>query len=203
MTVLIASVLGWGLVKSSSPARGPRGAGPTADRQENSSTQPQASPIFSPAHRSFADAVKDFFNWRPEPVQPIAYTHRVHLASGMQCTICHVGVDTGPDARIPGVAFCMTCHQAIAKDRPEVKKMAAFQARGEEIPWQRVYVYSAYAHVKFYHAPHVRAGVGCKVCHGDLKQQTVAVKSVDLNMGFCVDCHKQKKASIDCMTCHF
>lgn len=165
--------------------------------------QPQSSPVFTPAHRSVLDSIKDFFNWRSQPVQPIAYTHKVHLANGMQCTDCHTAVETGPVAGIPGVKLCMMCHQVIATDRPEIKKVAGYLARGEEIPWQRVYAYSPSAHVKFNHAPHIRAHVACASCHGDMTQQTVAVRAVNLTMGYCLNCHKQKKASIDCTTCHF
>jgi hypothetical protein len=31
----------------------------------------------------------------------------------------------------------------------------------------------------------------------------VAQRNVDLNMGFCVDCHREKQAPTDCLTCHF
>lgn len=97
----------------------------------------------------------------------------------------------------------MTCHQVIAPDQPEIKKVAAYLQRGEDIPWQRVYHYAPAAHLKFNHAPHIRAGVECTTCHGDLTQQTVAIRAVNLNMGYCIACHKQKKASVDCITCHF
>lgn len=159
--------------------------------------------VFTPAHRTVLDAFRDFFDMRRQPVQPIAYTHKVHLANGMQCLNCHTGVDTGPDATIPSVKLCMMCHQVIAADRPEIKKLTAYFQRGEDIPWQRVYDYSPEFHVKFNHAPHIRAGVECKVCHGDMTQQTVAVRKVDLTMGYCLDCHRQKKASTDCTTCHY
>ena len=149
-------------------------------------------------------AVEDYLDMHPEhPVQPIAYTHTVHLANGLQCVFCHVGVDQGPEAQIPGVTVCMTCHQVIAADRPEIKKIAAYQARGEEIPWVRVYNYSQSAHVRFNHAPHIRAQVACSTCHGDMTKQTTAERKVDMNMGFCIGCHKQKQVSIDCDTCHF
>ena len=164
---------------------------------------PPTSSVFTPAHRTLRDAVMDFFNRHPEPVQPIAFTHKVHLANGLKCEICHVGVDLGPEARIPGVNFCMTCHQVIATDKPEIQKLAAYQERGEDIPWQRVYDYSPSAHVKFNHAPHIRAAVGCETCHGDMRQRTVAVRTVNMTMGFCLDCHKLKKAPVDCTTCHF
>src|SRR5207248_6859085 len=163
----------------------------------------QGSATFTPAHRTALDAMRDFLGRRPAPVQPIAYTHKVHLAAGLQCLNCHTGADSGPDAQLPGVRFCMACHQIIAADRPEIKKLAAYLERGEDIPWQRVYNYTSYAHVKFNHAPHTRAGIDCKSCHGDMTKQTVAVRVIDLNMGYCLDCHKQKNASVDCLTCHY
>ena len=173
--------------------------------QDSSSPSPyeQGSGVFTPAHHTVAAAVKEFFGSRTKPQQPIAYTHKVHLANGLQCTDCHVGVDQGPDARIPSVNFCMTCHQVIATDKPEIKKLAGYKARGEDIPWQRVYGFEPSAHVKFNHAPHIRAGVDCAKCHGDLHTQTVAERKVDHTMGFCVECHRQNKASVDCITCHF
>jgi hypothetical protein len=162
------------------------------------------SGVFTPAHLTASAALKDFLDLHPEhPVQPIAYTHTVHLAKGLPCTFCHVGVDQGPEARIPGVKVCMSCHQTIATDRPEIKKIAAYQARGEEIPWVRVYNYSESAHVRFNHAPHIRAGVDCAACHSDLTKQTTAERKVNLNMGYCLSCHTQKKVSIDCETCHY
>jgi len=169
----------------------------------DTAAQGQSSDQFTPSHRTISGAIREFFYIRSKPVQPIAYTHKVHLGNGMQCTDCHVGVDQGPDARIPSVNFCMTCHQVIATDKPEIKKLAAYKARGEDIPWQRVYGFEPEAHVKFNHAPHIRAGVDCSVCHGDMRQQTVAERKVDHTMGFCIDCHKQKGASVDCVTCHY
>jgi Cytochrome c7 and related cytochrome c len=177
----------------------------TIPAQDSTAPSPydQESGVFTTAHRTVAAAVKEFFNGRNKPVQPIAYTHKVHLANGLQCAFCHAGVDQGPDARIPNVSLCMTCHQAIDVDNPEIKKIAAYKARGEEIPWQRVYGFEPSAHVKFNHAPHIRAGIDCAKCHGDLRTMTVAQRAVDHTMGFCVECHKQNNAPIDCVTCHF
>jgi formamidopyrimidine-DNA glycosylase len=169
--------------------------------------EPQApardAEVFTPSHRTVGDSVRDFLQWRRGPVQPIAFAHKVHLANGLECDNCHTGVAVGPQAVTPGVKFCMSCHMVIAADRPEIKKIAAFQARGEEIPWERVYDYSPSAHVRFNHAPHIRAEVPCGTCHGDMTKQTVAQRAVDLNMGYCINCHVQRKASIECSTCHF
>jgi hypothetical protein len=190
--IVLATAGVWALVQAALPARGPE------------IYRPANSGVFTPAHPTLMAAVSDFLNRHPaHPAQPIAYTHKVHLAKGLQCVNCHVGVDEGPDAVIPGVKFCMTCHQVIATDRPEIKKIAAYLARGEEIPWARVYDYSASAHVKFNHAPHISANVPCSTCHGDMTKQTTAEKVVNTNMGFCINCHQERKVSVDCLTCHY
>lgn len=174
-----------------------------AEQGAANAAQYPTAPVFTPAHRSLADTIRDFFGLHPTPVQPIAYTHKVHLANGMDCTNCHTNVESGPVAGIPSIKLCMMCHQAVATDKPEIKKMAALYARGEDIQWQRVYDYSPTAHVQFNHAPHVRAKVECAICHGDMRQRTVAVRTVNMDMGFCVNCHKLKKVSVECITCHF
>jgi hypothetical protein len=161
------------------------------------------SPVFTPAHETFFGAVKEYFLWQPTPVQPIAFNHRVHIEHDLQCTSCHVGVTQGPDAGIPSVSDCMACHQVIAADHPEIKKLAAYAAKGQEVPWQPVYWFYPSVHVKFWHEPHVRAGVSCAECHGDIAKETIALKTKDLNMKFCLTCHNAKGVSVDCTTCHY
>jgi hypothetical protein len=191
--LMVAGACAWALVM----------AIPTSHAGQANLSNYVSSGVFTTAHPSASRAVEDFIDFHPKhPVQPIAYTHTVHLAQGLQCEFCHVGVDKGPDARIPGVAVCMTCHQAIDVDNPEIKKIAAYADRGEDIPWVRVYNYSESAHVKFNHAPHIHAGVECASCHGDMTKQTTAERKINLNMGYCIDCHRQKQVSVDCDTCH-
>ena len=74
----------------------------------------------------------------------------------------------GPVAGIPGVRTCMICHQAIATDRPLIKQVAALDEKGIDLPWRRVYGYPRESHVRFNHAPHIRANVECSTCHGDI-----------------------------------
>ena len=160
--------------------------------------------VFTPAHRTAGGAIRDFFGVRPDARQPIAFPHSVHIAKGLTCTdYCHESAAKGPIAGLPSVKTCMICHDAIATDRPIIQQLTAYQKRGLDISWQRVYGYTAEAHVRFNHAPHVRANVECGACHGNVSQQTVAERVVDLSMGFCVKCHRSKNASNDCLTCHF
>ena len=162
-----------------------------------------SSAVFSPAHRTTADAARDFFAIRPAAVQPIPFPHKTHIAKKAVCADCHESADKGPIAGIPSVKTCMICHSQIATDRPLIKQVTGYADKGVEIPWQRVYGFTREAHVRFNHAPHIRASVDCKTCHGDLAAMTVAERAVDHNMGFCVNCHTERKASNDCQTCHF
>jgi hypothetical protein len=116
---------------------------------------------------------------------------------------CHAGAAQGPDAGIPSISFCMACHQVIAAQKPEIKKLTAYSDKGQDVPWQRVYWFYPVKHVRFRHSPHIRARVGCEECHGDLSQQTVAVRSKDLTMNFCLNCHWAKGVPVDCTTCHY
>jgi hypothetical protein len=136
-------------------------------------------------------------------VQPFDYSHQIHLEKELVCTDCHEGVERGPRAGLPSINTCMICHSQIATERPLIKTLADLQAKGIDLAWQRVYDYAPQAHVRFEHAPHIRAKVDCATCHGDMRQQSVAQRMVDMDMGFCVNCHKQRQASNDCLTCHY
>jgi hypothetical protein len=165
---------------------------------------PQASAaIYTPARATFGQAARDYFNIRPTAQQPIPFPHKTHIAKKAVCTDCHETVEKGPIAGIPSVKTCMICHDQIATDHPLIKQVASYSQKGIEIPWQRVYGFTHEAHVRFQHAPHIRANVDCAACHGDVANQTVAERVVDHNMGFCVNCHRQKGASNDCLTCHY
>ena len=189
IALIIATAAGGGLVACNvAPPRG-----------QAASTSP-----FTPAHRTTAEAVRDFFGVRPKAVQPIPFPHNVHVTKGVACTeYCHESATKGPVAGLPSLKTCMICHESIATDRPLIQQITAQAKRGIDMEWQRVYGYAAEAHVRFNHAPHLRAKVECSTCHGRIDQQTVAERNVDLKMGFCVDCHKSRQARNECLTCHF
>jgi hypothetical protein len=164
---------------------------------------PVSSAVFTPAHPTFTAAARDFFAIRPRAEQPIPFPHKTHIDKKAECVDCHESVEKGPIAGIPSVKTCMICHSQIATDRPLIKQVTSYSDKGIEIPWQRVYGFTRAAHVRFNHAPHIRANVACATCHGDVAKQTVAERSVNHSMGFCVSCHREKKASNDCLTCHY
>jgi Cytochrome c7 and related cytochrome c len=162
------------------------------------------APVFPPPRPSFAQAVREFIGSRPTEVsQPFPFSHQIHLSKGATCTDCHTAVEQGPRASLPSVNTCMICHSQIATDRPVIQQMTAMAEKGIDFNWNRVYNYFPESHVRFEHAPHIRAKVECSTCHGAQVEQTVARRAVDMDMGFCVNCHKQKQASNDCLTCHY
>jgi hypothetical protein len=164
-----------------------------------------SSPEFTTAHATFGVAARHFFNIKSTPQQPIDFPHKIHTADiGVGCTNCHLGVEKGPRAGIPSINVCMYCHEDLGDPAdPRIQTLRDHAKRNEDLPWQRVYGFSEETHVRFNHAPHIRAKVECATCHGDVTEMTVAQRVVDHTMGFCINCHKQKGASNDCLTCHY
>src|SRR5919198_2172555 len=94
-------------------------------------------------------------------VQPINFPHNVHVQQyKMDCQYCHAGARRSEYAGLPSVTRCMGCHKITAADRPEIKKLADYAAKGQPIPWVRVYKVPEY--VYFPHKAHVRAGLKCQ-----------------------------------------
>ena len=49
-----------------------------------------------------------------EPVQPIAYSHRLHAGElQIPCQYCHSGAASSRHAGIPAASTCMNCHQFV------------------------------------------------------------------------------------------
>jgi hypothetical protein len=189
-----ASAVGCGYIDTSEPP--PPLAGPGLPGESHA--------VLTTARPNLRAALDDFLVRRPDPVQPIEFPHVIHVGKGIGCTeYCHESVTTGPVAGLPSVRTCMICHNAIATDRPRIKRITQMRMEGKDLAWQRVFDYPAASHVKFNHAPHIRKEIQCETCHGPIGQQTVAQRNVNLTMGTCVSCHKERQASIECLTCHF
>jgi hypothetical protein len=135
------------------------------------------------------------------PQQPIFFSHRVHAGvKEIDCRFCHSYVDRSHNAGIPPVSKCFSCHQYIIPQHPQIVKERWHLETKTPVPWVRVYYVPD--HVKFNHRPHIRAGIDCTNCHGEVKNMD-RLMPVDFKMGFCVNCHRQRGAELDCwMACH-
>jgi hypothetical protein len=147
-------------------------------------------------------AQQPFVPQRPEdaPVQPVPYSHRVHIAQGLQCQACHENKDPGESMGLPKVATCMACHKRVKADSPKIEPLAQAFADKQELKWKRVYQTPSY--VFFSHRLHAEAGAACQDCHGPVQTRDVLWKEGDITMGGCMKCHEQKKAPNGCNTCH-
>ncbi|QGX41128.1 cytochrome c3 family protein [Permianibacter aggregans] len=143
-----------------------------------------------------------FFSGRA-PAQPIAFSHKIHAGDHqIPCLHCHLYAEDSKVAGVPPVAKCMGCHSNIATDRPLIVALNDYWEKQEPIPWVKVHDLPDFVH--FSHKRHVRAGLACNTCHGEVEQMEVLRRVSNLQMGWCIQCHQQNavRFGTDCMTCH-
>jgi hypothetical protein len=135
------------------------------------------------------------------PVQPIPFSHKLHAGTlHMPCQYCHAPSPSGDTLRIPQAAACMQCHQTADTGNPSIQKLAAYAQTGTTIPWVRIYQLPSF--VTFSHKVHLEHGSTCQECHGSVAQQDRIYKESDISMAGCINCHRAKRAPVDCDTCH-
>jgi hypothetical protein len=137
----------------------------------------------------------------PAPEQPLPYSHKAHLALGLECQLCHTNPARGRLMTFPETSTCMKCHASFGENRPNIQKLAAYDKSKTAVPWVRVY--TVLPGVAWSHRRHLDAGMKCEMCHGDVSKMQVMtnVKSVNTMVG-CLDCHKLHNAKTTCTTCH-
>jgi hypothetical protein len=147
-----------------------------------------------------------------QPAQPIHFSHKLHVGENkIECQFCHWSVTKSSFAAIPEEQVCMGCHgntvyaQPLvnterAKNSEDLKKLREYYEKGEPIPWNKVHVMPDY--VRFNHKRHLKAGVACQECHGQIPEMDVVERVSSMKMGWCIDCHRDRGTSIDCTTCH-
>ena len=144
--------------------------------------------------------------WAPraDVVQPIPFSHRVHAGvNKIPCQYCHAAASRSEEPGVPAVARCVGCHgNGIAHGGIEpVKRPWTDETKPPfEIQWNRVYTMPDF--VRFPHDPHIHAGVQCQTCHGPVETMDRIEPAVEINMGFCLDCHTKRGATLDCVGCH-
>lgn len=141
-----------------------------------------------------------------QPEQPIPFYHTIHAGQdSIPCQYCHSSAATSEEAGIPPVGTCMGCHRFIQGRTPEfeqnIQMLLGFWADSTAIPWERVH--SVPSFVQFTHKPHVRAGVECAECHGEVAEMEVVRRVESLTMGWCIECHRDQGAPDDCAACHY
>lgn len=121
--------------------------------------------------------------------QTVPFSHKHHAGElGIDCRFCHVGVETGAKATVPTTEVCMTCHSQIWTNAQMLAPVRNSLATGTPLVWSRVNRLPDY--VYFDHHVHVRNGVPCAACHGDLRQMPLTAQATPMTMQWCLDCHR-------------
>lgn len=122
--------------------------------------------------------------------QPVPFSHAHHVGDlGIDCRMCHTGVEKAAFAGVPTTHICMTCHSQIWTNAAMLQPVRDSLATGQPLRWQRVNRLPDY--VFFDHSIHIAKGVGCSTCHGPVQNMALMRQEEPLTMGWCLECHRQ------------
>jgi len=134
------------------------------------------------------------------PIQPVKFSHAIHAGQNqIDCIYCHSYAPYSKTAGIPPENVCMNCHMMVRNGTRsgafEIAKVISAYENKKPIVWIKVHNLPDY--VFFSHAQHVGAGgVKCQECHGKVEDMDIVTQVSDLSMGWCIDCHRQKKLDV-------
>ncbi len=144
----------------------------------------------------------------------VSYSAHAGVPSVELCMGCHAQFSQVYDQEFEGIRILKehwghTYEQVDGKW--QVQPRDPEQAR--PIEWKRIHWLPE--HVQFKHNRHIAAGVECSTCHGNMEQMNKVYLVPDtiwwgyglpaqkLEMGWCINCHRENQASQDCLTCHY
>jgi hypothetical protein len=121
--------------------------------------------------------------------QPIQFSHERHVAgNGLDCRYCHTSVEESSFAGIPPTKTCMNCHSQIFSASPYLEPVRQSFRTDRSIAWTRVHDLPDF--VYFNHSIHVKKGMGCTTCHGQVDRMPLMWQEKSLQMEWCIDCHR-------------
>lgn len=148
------------------------------------------------------------------PTQPINYSHELHAGTyKINCLYCHSGADKSKQATIPSASTCMNCHMHVqakkedGKVSPEIQKIynavgwdaekRMYDPSKPKTPIKWVRIHNLPDHAYFNHAQHVKIGkVECQACHGPIETMKVVSQQKSLQMGWCINCHREANVDV-------
>ncbi|MBL7837124.1 MAG: c-type cytochrome [Bacteroidetes bacterium] len=148
------------------------------------------------------------------PEQPIKYSHKLHAGElQIDCKYCHSTAEYSKQASVPSLNTCMNCHKGVQlRDKydgqvsPEIQKIYAamdydvesgkYGDNPKPIRWIRIH--NLPDHAFFNHSMHVKgAGLTCQTCHGPIQEMEVVQQYATLQMGWCINCHRERKIDVE------
>ena len=154
-----------------------------------------------------------------QPIQPIHFSHKVHAGDNkIDCKFCHSSARVSRTSGIPALNVCMNCHKSIYeyngeitaeynKDFYDAEINKLYTAVGwddanqeytgetQAVKWVRIHNLPDFAY--FNHSQHVTvAGIECQTCHGPVEEMEIMYQFAPLNMGWCLNCHKETNVKV-------
>jgi hypothetical protein len=127
--------------------------------------------------------------------QKIPFSHEHHVNGlGISCAYCHTSVEQSAFAGIPPTHTCMTCHSQIWNTSPMLQPVRTSYQTQTPLEWVRVHDLPDFAY--FNHSIHVKKGIGCQTCHGQVNKMPLTWRTNTLQMQWCLDCHRQPEKYI-------
>lgn len=121
--------------------------------------------------------------------QPIPFSHAIHAGEiGLDCRYCHAGVERAAGAGMPTAETCLGCHDRVWNVTAQFAPLRSAREMDKPVTWSSVHRLPE--HVRFHHAAHVAAGIGCASCHGAVEAMPRTLRVHTLSMGWCLDCHR-------------
>ena len=121
--------------------------------------------------------------------QPIQFSHERHVAgNGIDCRYCHTSVEESSFAGIPPTKTCMNCHSQIFSNSPFLEPVRQSFRTDQSLQWTRVHDLPDF--VYFNHSIHIKKGIGCTTCHGQVDRMPLMWQENSLQMEWCIDCHR-------------
>lgn len=127
--------------------------------------------------------------------QPAPFSHMHHVDQlGIDCRYCHTTVEESPFAGIPSTETCYTCHSQIWTNSPLLQVVRDSYAKGQPMEWNRVNIVPDF--VFFDHSIHIKKGISCVSCHGNIDRMNLTAKENAFQMLFCLDCHREPEKNL-------
>lgn len=122
--------------------------------------------------------------------QPVMFSHKHHVDGlGIDCRYCHTSVEKSSSAGIPPTHTCMSCHSQVWTEAPILEPVRESYRSGKPLEWVRLHDLPDF--VYFNHSIHIKKGMGCSTCHGQVDQMPLMRQVNTLYMGWCLDCHRE------------
>jgi len=133
--------------------------------------------------------------------QPVPFSHARHAGDlKIDCLYCHRSAAASATASVPSMQLCMSCHRNLETETAATRILLGYWENQASIQWVRLQRLPDF--VYFTHELHLKTGLRCTNCHGDVDRMPDTPRAASYEMGWCLSCHQQRGAPRDCWTCH-